>query len=108
MSDPPPTDGNDSNEGDRPNELASKVGRQASRKQKSRRERRYGLWFGLGMFGLVGWAVAVPALGGIALGAWLDTVWPQRFAWKIALLFAGIIMGCFNAWWWVRRESERR
>jgi ATP synthase protein I len=59
------------------------------------------------MFGLVGWAIAVPAVGGIALGTWLDAVWPQRFSWKIALLFAGIVMGCFNAWWWVRRESKR-
>lgn len=106
MSDSPPTRDND--DGDHQNELAAAVGRRATRKQKSRRERRYGLWFGLGMFGLVGWAVAVPTLCGIALGAWLDDVWPARFSWKIALLFAGIIMGCFNAWWWVRQESDRK
>ncbi|MFY0610870.1 MAG: AtpZ/AtpI family protein [Hyphomicrobiaceae bacterium] len=97
----------DHNETDRQSELASTVGRQAARKQKSRSERRYGLWFGLGMFGLVGWAVAVPTLAGIALGAWLDGILPARFSWKIALLFAGIILGCFNAWWWVRRESDQ-
>jgi ATP synthase protein I len=104
MTDPPLTKSDE--DSDRQYELVSAVGRQAMRKQKSRSERRYGLWFGLGMFGLVGWAVAVPALAGIALGSWLDGVWPTRFSWKIALLFAGIIMGCFNAWWWVRRESD--
>ena len=96
----------DSKPPDTTNNMAAQVGSKATRKIKARGERRHNLWFGLGMFGLVGWAVAVPALAGIALGAWLDGVWPTRISWKIALLFAGITMGCFNAWWWVRRESD--
>lgn len=89
------------------NELAQTVGRQAERKQKSRREGRRGLWFGFGMFGLIGWAVAIPTLIGIALGTWLDARWPAEFSWTIALLFAGVTLGCANAWWWVHRESPR-
>ena len=85
--------------------MAEAVGRRAQRRQRARRERRHGLWFGFGMFGLIGWAVALPTVLGIVLGIWLDANWPTRFSWTVALLFAGVALGCFNAWWWVRRES---
>lgn len=88
--------------------MATAISREAARKEKGRRERRHQLWFGLGMFGLVGWAVALPTLAGIALGLWLDAHWPKNFSWTIALLFAGIFLGCLNAWWWVQRESRHR
>lgn len=97
----------DTRDGDRNEELAETVGRRAERMRKARRERRRGLWFGFGMFGLIGWAVAVPTLAGIALGLWLDAHWPARFSWTVALLFAGVALGCINAWWWVRREAPR-
>ncbi len=87
--------------------MAEEIGDRAARKHKARRERRQGVWFGLGMFGLIGWAVAVPTLLGIAIGLWMDLRWPTRFSWTITLLFAGVILGCINAWWWVRRESMR-
>jgi ATP synthase protein I len=35
-----------------------------------------GVWFGLGMMGLIGWSVAVPTLLGAALGIWLDNRYP--------------------------------
>jgi ATP synthase protein I len=88
-------------------DMAAAVERQAERKERARRERRHGLWFGLGMFGLVGWAVAVPTLLGIALGIWLDAHLPARFSWTLTLLFAGIALGCLNAWWWIRQEEPR-
>lgn len=91
----------------RQEEVTSAIERQAVRKARARRERRHGLWFGLGMFGLVGWAVAVPTLLGIALGLWLDVNMPVRFSWTLTLLFIGIALGCLNAWWWIRRERPR-
>ena len=54
-------------------ELEEAVGRKAERRERARQEGRHTVWFGFGMFGLVGWAVAVPALAGVALGHWLDT-----------------------------------
>lgn len=96
----------DEDDDDTHDDMAKAVGRQVERKQKARRERRRGVWFGLGMFGLIGWAVAVPTLLGITLGLWLDSHWPARFSWTIALLFSGVTLGCVNAWWWVRRESD--
>jgi len=88
-------------------EAANVINRKAERKEevKKRGDRR-SVWFGIGMFGLVGWAVAVPTLVGIALGVWLDRVAPMGFSWTIALLFAGVMLGCLNAWWWVNKESE--
>ena len=77
------------------------------RKIKARKEGEYSAWFGLGMFGLVGWSVAVPTLIGVAIGLWIDSRWPSRFSWTLMLLFVGLILGCMNAWWWVQRERKR-
>lgn len=83
------------------------IGRKAERKLKARGSPNRGVWFGLGMFGLVGWSVAVPTVAGIALGIWLDANLPSRFSWTITLLFVGAVLGCLNAWYWVERESRR-
>src|SRR6478752_3930004 len=52
--------------------LANEVGLKAARKLKARRNPAPGVWFGLGMMGLIGWSVVVPTLLGAALGIWLD------------------------------------
>jgi ATP synthase protein I len=88
--------------------LHAHVARRAARHQRAQREGQRSAWFSLGMMGLVGWSVAVPTLLGIALGWWIDTTWPSRVSWTLMLLFAGVAIGCFNAWYWVRQESERR
>ena len=65
------------------------------------------VWFGLGMMGLVGWSVTVPALLGAVLGAWLDRHHPAGHSWTLALLVAGLTLGCWNAWHWVTMESRQ-
>lgn len=87
-------------------ELETKISSKRSRKLRARRQGDRTVWFGLGMFGLVGWSVAVPALIGVAAGLWIDARWPSRFSWTLMLLVAGVIVGCFNAWRWVERESR--
>lgn len=82
------------------------VGAKARRKLKARRNSAPGVWFGLGMMGLVGWSVAVPTLLGAALGLWLDGRHPAPFSWTLALLIAGLAIGCLNAWHWVAREDK--
>jgi ATP synthase protein I len=82
------------------------IARETARKQKARAEAPYGVWFGLGMLGLVGWSVAVPTLAGVALGLWLDRAFPSDFSWTLALLVAGATLGCWNAWRWVSREGR--
>lgn len=78
------------------------------RKQKARREGDRGVWFGLGMFGLVGWSVAIPTLAGIALGVWLDRTFPGPYSWTLMLLVCGVAVGCLIAGYWVKRESRKR
>lgn len=87
-------------------ELEQLVAGKQDRKLRARRQQDQSIAFGLGMFGLVGWSVTVPALVGIAIGVWIDSRWPSRFSWTVMLLVAGVAMGCLNAWRWVSRESQ--
>ena len=87
-------------------ELPKTVGDKEQRKLKARRERHHGIWYGLGMFGLVGWSIAIPTLLGIAVGVWLDRRWPQQFSFTLMCLFLGVVFGCRIAWYWVREESR--
>lgn len=93
--------------GDRQQDITDEIGRKADRKLSARGAQERGVWFGLGMFGLVGWAVAVPTLLGVALGIWLDELFPGRVSWTLTLLFVGIVLGCVNAWYWITQESRR-
>lgn len=86
--------------------LAREVAAKEDRKLRARREKRKSIWFGLGMFGLVGWSVAVPALIGTAIGLWIDSRWPSRVSWTLTLMLVGVALGCLNAWRWVHRESQ--
>ena len=85
--------------------FAEQVGTKAARKLKARRSTQ-GVWFGLGMMGLIGWSVVVPTLLGAALGLWLDAHYPGKHGWTLALLVAGLTIGCLNAWFWVAKEEK--
>ncbi|MEO8341450.1 MAG: AtpZ/AtpI family protein [Nitrospirota bacterium] len=84
----------------------SVVASKAARKLRVQREGTQSAWFGLGMSGLIGWSVAVPAVCGVLLGLWLDAKYPGRFSWTLALLFAGLFIGCLNAWHWVAQQDQ--
>ena len=85
--------------------LARQIGGKATRKLRARRQKSAGVWFGLGMMGLIGWSVAVPTLLGAAVGIWLDGRYPGGRSWTLALLVAGLALGCMNAWLWVSKEA---
>ena len=85
--------------------FAAQVGAKAARKLKARKSTQ-SVWFGLGMMGLIGWSVVVPTLLGAALGIWLDKHHPGKHAWTLALLVAGLAIGCLNAWYWVAKEDK--
>ena len=86
--------------------FAADVGRKAARKAHAQRDGDQGVWFGLGMSGLIGWSVAIPTLLGAGLGLWLDQRLPEVFSWTLTLLFAGLVLGCFNAWHWVSQQND--
>jgi len=82
------------------------ITRKAQRMEEARKRHRKSPWYGLGMFGLVGWSVAVPIVAGIALGIWIDGRWPGELSWTLTLLLVGAILGALNAWYWVQREGR--
>jgi ATP synthase protein I len=86
--------------------FAGRIGVDAARKIKTRRNPAPGVWFGLGMMGLIGWSVAAPTLLGAALGRWLDHRHPGKHSWTLALLVVGLAIGCLNAWRWVANEVK--
>lgn len=100
MSDAPKPPANDDRD------LAGQVGAKAARKLRARRHRTAGIWFGLGMMGLIGWSVAIPTLLGAVLGLWLDGRYPGGRSWTLTLLVAGLTVGCFNAWRWIAKEDQ--
>jgi ATP synthase protein I len=83
----------------------AKIAAQAARKLKAQRAGVQSVWLGLGMLGVIGWSVAVPTLLGALLGVWLDKRHPGAHSWTLALLVAGLIIGCANAWYWVAQQS---
>ena len=85
--------------------FSEQVATQAKRKLKARTEDN-NVWFGFGMFGLIGWSVAIPTLGGALIGIWLDGKYPGSHSWTLILLIAGLCIGCFNAAHWVAKESK--
>ena len=65
-------------------------GREGGAQAQGAAQSAQGVWFGLGMMGLIGWSVAIPTLLGAALGIWLDQHYPGKHAWTLALLVAGL------------------
>ena len=68
--------------------FSREVGAKAARKLKARRNPTQGVWFGLGMMGLIGWSVVVPTLLGVAFGVYLDHRHPGSHSWTLMLLVA--------------------
>jgi ATP synthase protein I len=100
---------NDKSEIKSPNDqttFSQEVGKKAKRKLKARRNSKKGVWFGLGMMGLIGWSVVVPTLLGAGLGLWIDNSHPGSYSWTLMLLVIGLIIGCLNAWYWVVKEEK--
>jgi ATP synthase protein I len=89
----------------RQREFRLQIRRRLTRHRKAQQDKQ-ALFFGLGVFGVVGWSVAIPTLMGIALGIWIDRRWPTQYSWTLMMLFVGVVLGCLNAWFWI--DSSHR
>ena len=87
------------------NFFSDEVARKEKRKLKALQDKN-GVWFGLGMMGMIGWSVAVPLLLGATLGLWLDKWHPQSFSWTLTCLLAGLVTGSVIAWYWIAKEDK--
>jgi ATP synthase protein I len=88
-----------------PVEWGEQVGEKETRKIRARETRDQSIWFGFGTFGVIGWSIAVPTLAGILIGQWIDRTWPSQFSWTLMLMLAGLMTGCFSAWYWLNHET---
>lgn len=88
------------------NWFSRQVAEKERRKKKALRDKKRSVWFGLGMFGMVGWSVVVPTLLGALLGIWLDKTHPQSFSWTLTFLLFGLVSGGFIAAHWVNSEDK--
>ncbi len=86
--------------------FSRQVAIKATRKQEAQRSGDPNPWTGLGMFGMVGWSVALPTVLGALLGEWLDGHHWNGHSWTLALLAAGLVLGCANAWRWVSSQNS--
>ncbi|NCD07850.1 MAG: F0F1 ATP synthase subunit [Negativicutes bacterium] len=91
--------------GENREKLSEKIEKSAKRKYKAQ-QRRKNKWLYLGVVGSIGWLVVVPTLVGAAAGLWLDRHFPQALSQALALMLAGLAVGCFNAWRWVEQERK--
>ena len=83
------------------------IASKAARKLRVRHRGDRSVWFGLGMIGLIGWTVALPSVLGALIGMWLDKHHPRSHSWALALLVAGLTLGCVQAYRWMSREEKK-
>lgn len=97
----------DPSKGDRANRFGASIREKEDRRLRERQRGERGVWFWLGMFGMVGWSVSIPTLVGLAIGLWADRAWPSGVSFALTGLVLGAILGGATAWYWVRKESNR-
>ncbi|MGE0418780.1 MAG: AtpZ/AtpI family protein [Acetobacteraceae bacterium] len=104
MTDPRP--GNDPTDGpnDREDGLVQGVRVRRGRVQRWLHEGEPSVARNLARIGVLGWIIVVPSLVGILLGHWLDRIFATGIFWTAPLLFAGLALGCWSAWKWVRES----
>jgi len=85
--------------------FSREVGDKEKRRLQAQSEKK-SVWAGLGLYGMVGWSVAVPTLLGAALGIWLDKRYQVHFSWTLSLLITGLMIGCLVAWNWIQKENK--
>lgn len=72
---------------------------------KRRYQRRWSSNFG--MIASLGGVIIVPIILGIIGGGYLDEKFPQRFSWRLSLLFLGFVWGVVNAYFWIKIEDQK-
>lgn len=90
----------------RPDKSIEDIARQAKRMKSRRDHPGASPLRGIGTFGMIGWSIAVPTVGGAFLGLWLDRVAPQAFSWTIALILGGVVVGAFIVAAWINKEGS--
>ncbi|ACS80292.1 AtpZ/AtpI family protein [Maridesulfovibrio salexigens] len=91
----------------KPDGFGRTVGSKEQRKIRAGQKGTVGAWSAFGAMGAVGWLVALPVVLGSLLGVWLDSRWPGKVNWTMAMLGAGLGIGCLFAGIWMNREKNK-
>lgn len=60
------------------------------------------------LFGLVGWSIVIPAVLCAYIGMWFDEKYKSAsISYTFYFILFGLLVGCYNAFRWVKREKER-
>ena len=86
-------------------DLIDKVGQDAENKIRASKQGKE-IMFGMGVFGVVGFSIAIPTLLGTFLGLFLDNRSNSDISYTLTFLFLGLVMGCLSAWRWVKETSR--
>ncbi len=86
--------------------FSKQVSEKEKRKMNAQLQNSGSVWSGIGIFGMIGWSVAVPTLLGAALGLWLDKKYHPAFSWTLTGLLTGLCIGCVLAWHWIEAENK--
>lgn len=60
----------------------------------------------LGQIGILGWAIVLPTLLGLAVGHRLDRAFGTRVFFSAPLLMIGAAVGFWSAWKWMHRQQR--
>jgi len=96
----------ESTESEKSKLFIQQVAEKEKRKLKALRNNKRSVWYGISMFGMIGWSVAVPTLLGTLLGLWLDKNYPQSFSWTLSFIVLGIVSGGMVAANWISKEDK--
>lgn len=92
-----------------PDDRMAGAARQAARiDSRGRAEPEPSLGSRLGQIGILGWAIVLPTLLGLALGHWLDRTFGTRVFFSAPLLMIGAAIGFWSAWKWMHRQQRGR
>lgn len=86
--------------------IADAARQAAERDSRGREEPEPSLGSRLGQIGILGWAIVLPTLMGLALGHWLDRMFGTRVFFSAPLLMIGAAVGFWSAWKWMHRQQR--
>lgn len=86
---------NNPDEGRKDPRLAvERAGKRLAKREKS----GLGYWRSIRILGMVGWPIALGAVGGTLLGRWFDIRWNAGIRWTLVFMMIGVSAGCWSAW----------
>ena len=86
-------------------EAGDQVNANAQAGTSATKKRPFHFWRLVATVSSLGWSMALPIVGGVLLGSYLDKVTGQEFVWTVGLLFGGIAIAFYNLYHTLYKET---